>query len=173
MQKISRFYTLHQYSLGFRISNIFGHPISGSGGRKTFKQYLKSEHTDRQSHRQTDRQTHRQTHTHTHGQIDIQKSLTQRADALKKQRQSRSQSSSVNLQIESQTVCKSSRVFIIPLKVGEYMGDFTKGKEGPIIFFFFSFMTDLFSTSSACGIKKNGFLSIDKFCKEVHFLFLK
>ena len=39
---------------GFRISKNFGHPTSGSGGKKTVKRYLKSEQTDRQ----TDRQTH-------------------------------------------------------------------------------------------------------------------
>ena len=33
----------------------------GSGGKKTFKQYLKSEHTDGQTHRQTDTQTDRRT----------------------------------------------------------------------------------------------------------------
>ena len=31
---------------GFRISKHFGHPTSGSGGKKTFKWYLKSEQTD-------------------------------------------------------------------------------------------------------------------------------
>ena len=40
----------------FRISKNIGHPTSGSGGKNTFKQYLKSEQTD--------------THTHTHGQTD-------------------------------------------------------------------------------------------------------
>ena len=39
---------------GFRISNNIGHPTSGRGGKKTFKQYLKSEHTDRQTDGQTD-----------------------------------------------------------------------------------------------------------------------
>ena len=38
---------------GFRISKNIGHPISGSGGKKTDKRYLKSEHTDRQTDRQT------------------------------------------------------------------------------------------------------------------------
>ena len=42
---------------GFRICKNIGHPTSGSGGKKTFKRYLKSEHTDTQ----TDRQTHRRT----------------------------------------------------------------------------------------------------------------
>ena len=32
---------------GFWISNYIGHPTSGSGGKKMFKQYLKSEHTDK------------------------------------------------------------------------------------------------------------------------------
>ena len=36
---------------------FFGHPTSGSGGKKAFKRYLKSERTDRQ----TDRRTHRRT----------------------------------------------------------------------------------------------------------------
>ena len=40
--------------------------------KKTFKQYLKTEQTDKQ------------THTHTYGQIDIDKVLAQRTDALKK-----------------------------------------------------------------------------------------
>ena len=31
-----------------------GHPTLGSGGKKTFKQYLKSEQTGGQTHRQTD-----------------------------------------------------------------------------------------------------------------------
>ena len=42
---------------GFRISKNIGHPTSGSGGKKTFKRYLKSEHTDRQTYKQTDRPT--------------------------------------------------------------------------------------------------------------------
>ena len=43
-----------------RITNLskFGHPISGSGGKKTVKQYLKSEQTHRQTDRQTDRHTY-------------------------------------------------------------------------------------------------------------------
>ena len=45
---------------GFRISKNIGHPTSGSGGKKTVKRYLKSEHTDRQ----TDKQTHKQTYGH-------------------------------------------------------------------------------------------------------------
>ena len=40
-----------------------GHPTSGSGGKKTFKRYLKSEHTDGQ--------THGQTHGQTDGQIKL------------------------------------------------------------------------------------------------------
>ena len=42
---------------GFRISKNIGHLISGSGGKKTFKWYLKSEQTDRRTDRRTDRQT--------------------------------------------------------------------------------------------------------------------
>ena len=48
-----------------RIPNI-GHPTSGSGGEKTVKQYLKSEHTDRQMDRRTDGQTDRQTDISTY-----------------------------------------------------------------------------------------------------------
>ena len=40
---------------GFQISKNIGHPTLGSGGKKTFKQYLKSE----QTHRHTDRRTFR------------------------------------------------------------------------------------------------------------------
>ena len=40
---------------GFRILKNFGHPTSGSGGKKTFKQYLKSEQTDRHTDRRTNR----------------------------------------------------------------------------------------------------------------------
>ena len=35
------------------LKNI-GHPTSGSGGNKTFKQYLKSEQTDKQTNRGAD-----------------------------------------------------------------------------------------------------------------------
>ena len=42
---------------GFQISKNIGHPTSESGGKKTFKRYLKSEHTDRRTNRRTDRQT--------------------------------------------------------------------------------------------------------------------
>ena len=35
---------------------MFGHLILGSGGKKTFKRYLTSEHADRQTDRQTDTQ---------------------------------------------------------------------------------------------------------------------
>ena len=38
------------FSQGFRISKIFGHPTLGSGGKKTFKWYFKSGHTDRHTH---------------------------------------------------------------------------------------------------------------------------
>ena len=44
---------------GFRISKNIGHPTLGSGGKKTFKQYLKSE------------QTHGWTDRHTHGHFDL------------------------------------------------------------------------------------------------------
>ena len=40
------------FPLGFRIEIFFGHPTLGYGGKKTFKRYLNSE------------RTHRQTHTH-------------------------------------------------------------------------------------------------------------
>ena len=42
---------------GFRISKNIGHP--GSGGKKTFKQYLKSEQTGGQTDGRTDGQTDR------------------------------------------------------------------------------------------------------------------
>ena len=42
---------------GFQSSKNIGHPTSGSGGKKTFKRYLKSEHTDEQTHGQTHGQT--------------------------------------------------------------------------------------------------------------------
>ena len=35
---------------GFRISKKFGHPTSGSWGKKTFKRYFKSEHTHTHKH---------------------------------------------------------------------------------------------------------------------------
>ena len=38
-------------------SENIGHPTLGSGGKKTFKLYLKSEHTDKQTDTQTDTQT--------------------------------------------------------------------------------------------------------------------
>ena len=40
---------------GFQISKNFGYPTSGSGGKKTFKWYLKSEQTDRQTNIWTNR----------------------------------------------------------------------------------------------------------------------
>ena len=46
---------------GLQISKNIGHPTSGSGGKKTFKKYLKSEHTDGQTDGQTDRRTDRRT----------------------------------------------------------------------------------------------------------------
>ena len=42
---------------GLRISKNIGHPTSGSGGEKTVKRYLKSEHTDGHTDGQPDRQT--------------------------------------------------------------------------------------------------------------------
>ena len=44
---------------GFRISKNVGHLTLGSGGKKTFKRYLKSEQTDRHTDRHTDRRTNR------------------------------------------------------------------------------------------------------------------
>ena len=44
---------------GFRRSKNFGHPTLGSGGKKTFKRYLKCEQTDRHTHGQTDISTYR------------------------------------------------------------------------------------------------------------------
>ena len=41
---------------GFQISKNIEHPTSGSGGKKTFKRYLKSEHTHTQTDGRTDRQ---------------------------------------------------------------------------------------------------------------------
>ena len=41
---------------GFRISKNIRHPTSGSGGKKTVKRYLKSEHTNGQIYKQTDGQ---------------------------------------------------------------------------------------------------------------------
>ena len=42
---------------GFRISKNIRHQTLGSGGKETFKRYLKSEHTDRRTNIWTDRQT--------------------------------------------------------------------------------------------------------------------
>ena len=42
---------------GFRICKNIGHPTLGSGGKKTVKRYLKSEHTHRQTDGRTDVQT--------------------------------------------------------------------------------------------------------------------
>ena len=50
----------------FFLKNI-RHPTLGSGGKKTFTRYLKSEHTDGQ----TDGQTDRQTDGHTDGHLDL------------------------------------------------------------------------------------------------------
>ena len=38
---------------GFQISKNIGHSTSGSGGKETFKRYLKSEHIHRQTNKQT------------------------------------------------------------------------------------------------------------------------
>ena len=51
---------------GSRIAKNIGHPTSGSGGKKTFKRYLKSEHTDGQTHRRTNTQTDKHTDGQTH-----------------------------------------------------------------------------------------------------------
>ena len=48
---------------GFQISKNFGHSTSGSGGKKTFKRYLKSEQTGKQTDKQTD--------GHTDGHFDL------------------------------------------------------------------------------------------------------
>ena len=48
-----------------------GHPTLGRGGKKTFKRYLKSEYTDKQTDGRTDTQ------------MDISTNKKQRADALK------------------------------------------------------------------------------------------
>ena len=55
-QKCSNLRTLLfiTFPQGFRISKNIGHPTFGSGGKKTFKRYLKSEHTDRRTDRRTD-----------------------------------------------------------------------------------------------------------------------
>ena len=57
---------------GFWISKNIRHPTSGNGGKKTFKRYLKSDHTDTQTDGRTD------------GPFDLKKASAQRADALKK-----------------------------------------------------------------------------------------
>ena len=44
---------------GFRISKNIGHLTSGRGGKKTVKRYLKSEQTDRHTHKRTDKSTYR------------------------------------------------------------------------------------------------------------------
>ena len=46
----------HFFSLffGFQISKNVGHPTFGIGGKKTFKRYLKSEHTHRHTYEQID-----------------------------------------------------------------------------------------------------------------------
>ena len=60
---------------GFRISKNIGHPTLESGGIKTFKRYLKSEHTDGETNRQTDKQKD--------GYFDLQKASAHRDNALK------------------------------------------------------------------------------------------
>ena len=59
--------SFHYFSQRFRISKNIGHLTSGRGGKKTFKRYLKSEQTDKQTNRQTDGQAHRQTDKSTYG----------------------------------------------------------------------------------------------------------
>ena len=44
---------------GFRISKNIGHPTSGNGGKKMFKRYLKSEHTNKHTDTQMDILTYR------------------------------------------------------------------------------------------------------------------
>ena len=44
---------------GFPISKNVGHPTSGSGGKKTFKRYLKSEQTHTHKHTYMDKSTYR------------------------------------------------------------------------------------------------------------------
>ena len=44
---------------GFQITKNMGHHISGSEGKKRFKWYLKSEHTDRQTDGKTNIWTYR------------------------------------------------------------------------------------------------------------------
>ena len=66
---------LFNFSQEFRISKKFGHLTLGSGGKKTFKQYLKSEQTDLQTDLRPD--------GHTDKQIDIQTEQAQRADSVK------------------------------------------------------------------------------------------
>ena len=46
---------------GFQIYKNIQHPTFGSGGKKTFERYLKSEQTDRRTDRRTDGQTDRRT----------------------------------------------------------------------------------------------------------------
>ena len=55
----------------FRFSKHIGYPTLGSGGKKTFKWCLKSEHTDKQTDTQTD------------GHFNLKKASAQRADVLK------------------------------------------------------------------------------------------
>ena len=49
---------------GFCISKTIGQPTLRRGGKKTFKRYLKSEQTDRQTDGQADRHTDGQTGEH-------------------------------------------------------------------------------------------------------------
>ena len=65
---------------GFQISKNIGHLTLGSGGKKTFKRYLKSEHTDGQTDGQTHRRTDTQTDRHTDGHFDLQKASTKSID---------------------------------------------------------------------------------------------
>ena len=49
----------HYFPHKFQISKNFGHPTLGSGDKKTFKGYLKSEQTDKHTDRHTDISTYR------------------------------------------------------------------------------------------------------------------
>ena len=51
--------SFHYFPKEFHISKNIGLPTLGSGGKKTFKRYLKSEQTDGQTDRQTDISSYR------------------------------------------------------------------------------------------------------------------
>ena len=52
-------YLFITFPQGFQASKTFGHLTSGSGGKNTFKAYLKSERTDKQKDTRTDILTYR------------------------------------------------------------------------------------------------------------------